>query len=237
MVRSSPEDGAVDVPVDGVLRVDFDRALLPGSVQRRSVNLRSGAVRPTSFVHLDPITRSAFVELSADDPLEPSAVYELFVDGLVDLDGARQPEPYSVLFRTGVDVAPRPPEPAPAWRQVADLLTRRCAEGPCHSSGHRAAGLDLSSAAGVEATALGVPSSQSPAGASTAEGARGAFSLAALPIVDLVAGVGQPASSYLIYKLLHDPHVLGDGMPPEGPLQEANLQLLSGWIRAGAPTR
>jgi hypothetical protein len=96
-------------------------------------------------------------------------------------------------------------------------------------------GLDLSSRAGIERTAIGVRASKL-AGTTGDEGARGALQLAGMNIIDVVAGRGSPATSYLVYKVLGDPHVLGERMP-EGrpPLSEAELRMLSTWIAQGAP--
>jgi hypothetical protein len=41
-----------------------------------------------------------------------------------------------------------------------------------------------------------------------------------------------------MYKVLGDAHIVGEVMPPRGSrLQQAELTLLSDWIRSGAPTR
>jgi hypothetical protein len=45
---------------------------------------------------------------------------------------------------------------------------------------------------------------------------------------------GDPATSYLVYKMLGDPHVWGEVMPPEGPLPVGQIGLVSDWILAGA---
>jgi hypothetical protein len=58
-----------------------------------------------------------------------------------------------------------------------------------------------------------------------------------LPIVD-AQGTSQSVSrSYLVYKMLGDPHVLGEAMPPEGTVEPPSAdQIVSvtHWIRHGA---
>jgi mono/diheme cytochrome c family protein len=54
----------------------------------------------------------------------------------------------------------------------------------------------------------------------------------------VTAGRGEPASSYLMYKVLADDHIRGEPMPPSGPRLDAEeLELLASWIRSGAPAR
>lgn len=238
IVGSQPQDGDWAVARVGRFELMLGRSLVPSSVSRRTVRMSSGAVTELTFVSLDPVAMSIHVDVPASEPLEPGTTYQLELERLVDLDGNRLMQPVTLLFHTGQDLG----EPAPVadvgWDEVSPLLGERCADGGCHAPPEPALGLDLSSPAGVQDTAIGVLARQSPRGTVSAEGASGSLSLSALPIIDVKAGVGQPGSSYLLYKILGDPHVLGDAMPPGGPgLTGDEASLISEWIRAGAPVR
>lgn len=191
-------------------------------------------------VRFDPVDRVVVATPFFEQPLVANVVWRLEVDGLRDLDDRSMDEPHVATFRTGDELGPPYDPPRATWGEVAPLLERSCTGGTCHGPGEAALGLDLSSPEGVRGTAVGVPSRQLPGGTAGAEGARGAVSLAALPIVDVVAGGGRPASSYLLYKLLAPPQILGDPMPPPDgghpPLTHAEVQLVSAWVLAGAPT-
>ncbi|HEX7477988.1 MAG TPA: Ig-like domain-containing protein [Polyangiales bacterium] len=234
-LSSTPADGAQAVSRASRIVVSLDREVVPQSVGHGSVALRSGAVAAAVTLRLQPVDRELWLDIDPHEPLDPEVSYRLEIDGLVDLDGQPQPEPYRATFRTGTGLgahaADGPFDPA----EIRALFTQRCAQASCHGGSNPASGLDLSSAAGIRATAIGVRS-QGPAGTTSEEGVRGALWLTGLRIVDIVAGRGQPATSQLVYKLLGDSHVVGERMPPTGaPLSLAQLREISAWIEAGAP--
>lgn len=204
------------------------------------MRVESGAVQAFLSVRFDPVDRVVVATPFFEQPLTENVLWRLEVDGLRDLDGRDLDEPHVTSFHTGSEVGAAYTQPAASWDDVAPLFDRSCTGAGCHGPGEAALGLDLSSGAAVRETALGVRSRQFPGGTAGAEGARGAVSLAALPIVDVVAGSGRPATSYLIYKVLAPPQILGDPMPPPDaehpPLSHGELRLLSAWVLAGAPT-
>ncbi|MCB9625710.1 MAG: hypothetical protein H6723_20510, partial [Sandaracinus sp.] len=55
------------------------------------------------------------------------------------------------------------------------------------------------------------------------------------PRIDVIAGVGRPDSSRLLYEVLRDPRV-GEPMPPDDPLTVEEVTTIANWILAGAPT-
>jgi Bacterial Ig-like domain len=237
-IESKPRDGEQGVARARPLRVQLDRRVLPRSVSRANVRLRSGAYAPPIELRYELLTREIVLAFDAAAPLRANTTYGLEVEGLIDLDGFEQPEPWSVLFRTGDALDDDPlPQPADAPGAALALLSERCASAGCHTAASPAAALDLSSALGVERTALRT-SGQLELGSLGEQGASGVLWVPATRIVDVVAGVGQPASSYLMYKVIGDDHIVGDPMPPTGPrLRMEDLELLVGWIRRGAPTR
>jgi hypothetical protein len=199
------------------------------------VKLRSGPVEVPLTVRFWPTTSELWIDPDPQTALAPDVSYELQVDGLVDLDGELQPEPYRIVFTTGLALGPPAKDAVPRAVAALSLLAERCATSRCHAGASPAAGLDLSSAEGVERTAIAA-ASQLPGGTTGEEGARGALALAGLPIIDVFSGRGHPATSYLLYKVLGDEHILGERMPRgREPLSAADTELLAEWIAAGAP--
>lgn len=237
-IESEPRDGEQRVVRDRALRVKLDRRVLPRSVRPANVRLRSGSYAPPIELRYELLTREIVLGFAAGERLQAHTTYGLEVDGLIDLDGFEQPKTWSILFRTGDDLDDEtPPRPADRADAALALLSERCASAGCHAAASPAAALDLSSADGVERTALRT-SRQLELGSLGDQGASGVLWVPATRIVDVVAGIGEPASSYLMYKVLGDDHIIGDPMPPTGPLLSAeDLELLARWIRRGAPTR
>jgi hypothetical protein len=239
-ISSSPKAGAQGVKRFGPIWIEFDRRILPHSLQTGSLELKSGEVRTRYQTLLDPVSRTIHLQLNSRFPLEPEVTYRLAVDSLTDLDGVSQDEPYEIYFRTGTELGEAESIPQVDWPTVEPVFSASCALATCHGSKSPVLGLNLSSAAGVAQTAIGARSRQLPSDLISAEGARGALSLAGLRIIEAQWGVGQSASSYLMYKVLRDPHILGDSMPPPDssvqPLSKRELTALSHWILSGAPT-
>lgn len=234
VVSTVPAAGAVEVDRAAPMRVVFDRPLLPRSVDRMTVVVRSGTRVMPVAVRADPVLPGLVVTPSG--ALEPTARWELRVDGVRDLDGTLA-EALVVPFDTGsASTVPSPPPP-PAWSEIGPLLAASC--GPCHAGERGALGLDLASAEGVRATAIAVPALQTGNASSPTGSPR--VGLVGLPRISVLAGGGAPELSYLVYKVLGDPHVQGDRMPPPSdagatPLSTDDVRRIAEWIRAGAPT-
>ncbi len=237
---TDPADGDEGVARRGPFLVGVDRRLMPGSASRTTVRLHSGDVQGFVSVRFDPVDRVVVAAPFFEQPLAPDVTWRLVVEGLRDLDDRSMDGTYVAAFRTGDAEGPRYEPTTAPWDRVQPIFERSCVGAACHGPAEPALGLDLSSPEGVAATAIGVPSRQLPRGTAGPEGARGAIRLAALPIVDVVAGGGRPATSYLLYKVLGDPHALGDPMPPPGgehpPLEIEDARTISDWILGGATT-
>jgi hypothetical protein len=162
------------------------------------------------------------------------ANYVVTLVDLVDLDGNALDEPLQLLLSPVA--SEREPIAIPDVAQVLDVFAEHCASASCHGSTEPAAGLDLASTEGLGRTAIGRPASQVASFNQLAPLA--AAGLIDLPIVD-AQGTSQSASrSYLVYKMLGDPHVLGEAMPPQGegePPSAVQIALVANWIRHGAP--
>lgn len=241
MLWTAPEDGADSVPRQGPIMIGLDRLIKPRTASRATVRLVSGSIQERLSVRFDPIDQIVIAAPFADAPLEPEVTYRLIVEDLRDLDDGLMDETFTIAFRTGRDPGPPYEPPEAGWSDVEPIFERGCSQAHCHSVDGPALGLDLSSPEGVRSTALGVVSGQLPGGTAGIEGARGALALSSLAIIDVAASGGRPQTSYLIYKVLGDPHILGDPMPPpdgpSAPLTQRELSLLASWILTGAPTR
>ncbi len=227
-VGSYPADGDVEVPRRLEVRVFFDRPLAPRSVSRSAVTLRSGPQTRFLSVRYDPVDRALVAHDFFGAALEPQVEHELEVVGVMDLAGSEVP-PYVARFVTGEVMGEAPPLGAASWEEASAIFSSRCAEAGCHGGANPALGLDLSSAAGVRATAIGVPA------VSDSIGGLGPRGLSGFPRIDLLAGTGRPETSRIVYEVLRDPRV-GAPMPPDEPLPLAEARVLADWILAGAPT-
>lgn len=237
VVASDPQAGDQGVDRAVTIRVFVDRPLLPRDVHRGTVSVRSGERSAYVAPYFDPID-GAIVIANLGEPLDPSVVWRARVEGVRDLDRHAMAEPWEAAFRTGEQADGEVPPPPPRFADVAPILSGRCAERGCHGGDAPALGLDLSSAEAARRTAIGVPAEQARTGAQGDRAWHGSSTLTGLARVDVVGGVGRPAFSYLVYKVIGDPHTIGDRMPPSdrAPLDAAELRLLSRWILAGAPT-
>lgn len=235
VIASDPADGDQGVDRAVVARVFFDRQLLPRDVHRGTVAIRSGERDAYLSPRFDPVDR-ALVIVNLGEALDPSVVWRVRVEGLRDLDRHAMQEPWEIAFRTGDAIVGEELEPPPTFADVEPILRARCAE--CHGGEAPVLGLDLSSADGVRRTAIGVPAEQARVGVQGERPWHGTSTLTGLARIDVIGGVGRPAYSYLVYKLLGDEHAAGDRMPPSPspPLPAAELRVLSRWILAGAPT-
>ncbi len=235
-LSSVPADGATGVARSGRLVVTLDRLVQPRSASPDTLTLRSGTASVRATIRVEPVRREIWLDIDPARPFEPETTYELSVDGLVDLDGRAQSEPYHAIFRTGVALGAGAQDPAVSAAPVLALLSEHCASARCHGASDPAAGLDLSSPMGIEATAVGALS-HGRSGIVNGQPVPGALWLTNLRVVEVVAGRGDPAMSQLIYKVLGDSHVTGEPMPPSGArLDRTQLETLSAWVMAGAPT-
>ncbi|MAC29896.1 MAG: hypothetical protein CMH59_26015 [Myxococcales bacterium] len=232
VVESSPGPDEREVGRRPLYRVRWDRRLSPASVTRATVEVRSGPQRRFLSVRFDPVRSELIARDFGDGVLAPRVEYTLRVEGVRDLDGVPA-EPFEVRFWTG-EAEPEPllETGVTGWAEVAPLLASRCADAGCHGGPEPALGLDLGSAEGVRETALGVAAVQTGGRVGYPDRGLGGF-----PRIDVTAGGGRPSTSYLVYKLLGDPHAWGEPMPlGEPPLEEAEIDLVADWILAGAPT-
>ena len=107
------------------------------------------------------------------------------------------------------------PDPSATFTRVqGEVFAVSCALSGCHTGTAPASGLDLSPAAAY-GNLVGVPAVQR-AGMRRVE-------------------PGDPERSYLVKKMRGDADISGGRMPPGGPYVEAQVRLVSDWVRRGAP--
>lgn len=198
------------LPTNGVIQLAFDRLLSPASITRQTFIL---PVTPPILPSYDPVTR--IVTLT---PLAPLAAgqYELRIaapqsdtdpNGLRAIDGADTLDPPSasvIAFQvTGSGSVTTPPK-KDFCVDVAPIFKSSCiTAGLCHGGSLPAAGLALTSAMEVSATAIGRVANGANTGPHAAPVAPGRAFGQDMPLVDQgTGGAGNPGDSWLIYKLL-----------------------------------
>jgi hypothetical protein len=235
VLSSDPEDGAQGVDRAKSVRVRFDRALAPEDVHRGNVALVSGARSAFLAPRFDPVDHALLLDI-AGEPLDPNVLWRVELGELRDLELAPM-EPVTLSFRTGDQAVGDPPLAAPSFADVAPIF-ERCASAGCHAGPDAVLGLDLSSAEAIRRTAVGIAAEQVRVGVEGERPWDGADGLFGLARIDVAADRGNPAQSYLLYKVLGDPHIAGARMPPApaAPLSEGELRALADWILVGAPS-
>lgn len=210
------------LPIDQPIVLQFNRLLNPNSVTRQSIQLltSSGTGFADPVVDYDPVlmtvtlsnpgggepwlTAGLSYEISFPVPTSPSDT-----SGLQAIDDATFAMPTSVAFSavaaTGVNTA------APTMHFCVDILpifTSKCSAPMCHGSpsgaSAPAAGLVLDNSEGLALTAIGHVShgSNTGANAGVVESPGSIFGVD-MPIIDPgTNGTGDPADSWLLYKVL-----------------------------------
>jgi hypothetical protein len=216
--------------------------LSPRSVVRANVAIGSGGQGIFGRLSYDPARRR--VVFTPDDPaMFPGTAYQLIVRaGLLAWDGTPMGEEQRRDFVTSDAgyVAPASVVIPTLQRDIAPFFASRCALSNCHGGGDPVMGLDLSSADAIRRTAIAVIARERPA-SSVGASFRTDPTWGAMLRIDVGNGRegttrGEPAYSYLVYKILGDGPVEGDRMPPPdlAPLGDAEVRMVSDWIAAGA---
>lgn len=196
------------------IHLAFDRLLLPESISRQSFLLSNSTAPIPSY---DPITR--IVTITPIDPMVVGQTYTLEIatpqsatdlNGLRAIDGATiDPKSSVIEFQVVTQTdAINQPVPVSFCDEVMPVFAG-CTQPMCHSGSLPPAGLDLSVADRLQATAIGRVAEGSNQGPSALPQAPGIHFGQDMPIIDPgTLGAGDPGNSWLIYKLL-----LGRTMP------------------------
>jgi hypothetical protein len=208
----APGDG---MPLDSPIDVLFNQAPFPDSFAGRFA-VSSGPVGVTGSIGFDLIEKRA--RFTPARPLQPDLRYRVLVRaGAEGFDRARLPADATLVFSTGRATGggpPSRPRPGLASEILPATFAPRCAgAGPCHGAASAAAGLDLSSASGVLASAVSRPSVEAPE--------------------VLRIAPGDHARSLLVWKMLGLPRT-ASANAPHGDAPLAELRAIADWIDGGA---
>ena len=204
-VAANPADGGTDFPLDQAITIHFDDPPDPRTVVGLRVDVTSGMTRWFGRLHVDLFEQTVTYRLY--EPLRPNTGYRLALDqALGGLGGGKLGQQWLLRFRSGTGrVGQSPSAPPPTLADVLPLLVARCAG--CHDQ----APLDLSGAASVRASLVGVPSHARP---------------------DVLrVECGDHARSLVVWKLLGLP-VAGPALP-HGDLSRDEARTLARWIDGG----
>jgi hypothetical protein len=208
----------------GAIELAFDRLLAPGRVFRQSfvlTDVDGNVVSPPPTIAYDPVARVVTIQPSA--PLDGSQTYRIWLEsprsdgdanGLRAIDGATldSATPASIEFTVapaGSVAASAGGGPTTSFcTDILPVLTTRCGSSVCHGGTPlpaSAEGLRLDSPAAVAATAVGRVSEESNTGPRAAPASPTLPFGVDMPIIDpgpSTSGPGDPADSWMIYKLL-----------------------------------
>ncbi|HEX4474027.1 MAG TPA: hypothetical protein VH142_03050 [Polyangiaceae bacterium] len=214
---------------NGVIKVAFDRYINPLTMNRQGILLRDlfDNAPDSPIIQYDPVTRTASISNPGPDPnwLVEGTTYELSFPvatteagsfGLLAIDGATmdpatQKIAFTVIPRGDAGAAPTLPTidfcsdilplfytPRSDFPFVQGLCSNVSCHGASSTNDYAATGLVLNSPTSVKQTAIGVEATEATTGAlSVPITAQNSFPVG-MPIID----PGDPAHSYLIYKLL-----------------------------------
>ncbi len=216
--------------VDQPIVLAFDRFLNPETVTRQSIYLEdsSGNEITEELIAYDPVTLTVSLanpQTGGLPWLTPGEGYRVVVNvpssdggtpyGLMAIDGATLAAPATILFTA--EAAPANPTPGPPTIDFCTDIQRRiftcsCAYAGCHESatprpatldagtGYPREGLDLSSPAGLLATAIGQVADESNTGPLAAVGSPSITQPFGINMAVIAAS--EPGNSWLVYKTL-----------------------------------
>jgi hypothetical protein len=244
------------VPTDGVIELAFDRLLLPSTITRQTFPLsdkRGDFVSPN--VAYDPVARVVTLR-PPPGFLQDQQYYQVHIampqsptdsNGLRAIDGATlDPAANPTITFLAASNAPAQTQPPPVdFCKDVFRLFDKCGGLVCHTAPSVAAqGLVLDSPADIAATAVGRVAQESNTGPKAVAQPAGRLLAVDMPLLDPGPGGnstnGDPANSFLLYKLLMaeplamstttQPMLCGDaGIAPQvmGPFHTVAWQPLS----------
>ncbi|MGA7123058.1 MAG: Ig-like domain-containing protein [Polyangiaceae bacterium] len=208
------------LPADGRIEFEFDRYLVPATVNRQSFALHSvggSYPNPPPLVAYDPVAR--IVTITPQTELEAGQNYVVDIatpasptdlNGLRAIDGATIATKFAKLeFPVGAAGGATAQAALPTIDFCNDIfpLLQPCAGPSCHggTAPGPASGLRLDTPAAITATAVGRVSQEANTGAVAGPAPAGAHFGVDMPIIDPGDGTGaggNPGNSWLLYKLL-----------------------------------
>jgi hypothetical protein len=213
---STPANGATGVLRGAAVIVNFSAFPDPATAISTAVQLRSTAGEIAADLRVDLIDNTLIVEPQAE--LEANTAYQLnLTTALASLGRQQLGNAVTISFTTG-QTGGGGLQPPPALTLANDIQpifdnpTTGCARPGCHDAVDAQAGLvlDASSAASF------------------------LIDVAASEVALDRVRTGDPASSYLLRKVLGTPDIVGGIMPVGGRLTPAEIRRISDWILGGA---
>jgi hypothetical protein len=227
-VDPGPSGGATHA-LEQPIVLTFDRLLSPRTIHRGTFALSSGELAATPRLRYEPVERAVSLEL---DPSELRTDVEYLLDvrpGVSSWDGVAMTEGRVFRVRFARGGAERPRRSVAIRRDVAPLFRANCAANGCHGGEEPAMGLDLSTPEATLRSTVGVVARSWPSSAGVMD--RGSVGWDGM----LRVSPGEPALSFLLYKLLGDGPMRGARMPRgAAPLSRDAVLAVSAWIAAGA---
>ncbi len=203
------------LPANGDVELVFDRLILPVTATRQSVAIVDGeGGQGLPAVGYDPLRRRITLANPEHDgkawltPGQPYRVVlgiadgEAILGGLRAIDGEkiRKDSPRQVGFIAAPSTPREAPLAADYCRDVAPVLAAKCVS--CHGGERTEAGLDLSNAEGIRATAIDhIAHASIRSGSVTLPSNPDRHFGSDMAIIDRES----PGTSYLVYKVLVDP--------------------------------
>jgi hypothetical protein len=215
------------LPANGTIEIAFDRLLLPESISRQTFVT---AITPPPLTSYDPVTR--IVSITPLAPLVPGQTYEVQIaspqsatdlNGLRAIDGAtldpNDPKQGVIDFMVSAPTTQTSIATIDFCASVQPILGS-CSGNNCHGGYLPADGLELTTNAFVQSTAIGRVAHGSNSGPSALPQTPGLRFGQDMPIIDPgVGGAGDPGDSWLIYKLLLAEVPAGSPMAGPFPVQ------------------
>jgi hypothetical protein len=210
VVAQYPAENA-PLATDGRIELAFNRYLLPFSVTRQAFQLHSGAATGpllTPVIGYDPVARVVTVTPLSTMPVTPDQTAVLVIDPTIlrAIDGATLDPAQSTTFNfpvvAGDGGAASTQQPIDYCRDIFPVLNQKCGQ-TCHGGGLMYEGLDLATVAAITATAIGKTAHGANTGPATTPLSPGPVFGVDTPIIDPGSGGGgNPANSWLLYKML-----------------------------------
>jgi hypothetical protein len=216
LVASVPAAGATNITLGAAVVLTFSDFPDPTTVLSSLASITIASARNnydyTSSVDLIPKS----VTLQKASPFTASTQYDISITSNVKSLAGAQATATTFSFTTGSTPGggPMPPTKRTLATDVQPIFNNFCVLPGCHDATASGA-LDLTSGRST-ANLLNVASSEVPT------------------LARVNASKSDPATSYLMRKLLYTPDIVLSGMPLGSHLPEATLRIISDWIATGA---
>jgi hypothetical protein len=221
VVRTVPDDGETDVPVNQPVDIYLDGVPNPDIIGPKSIVVLSGHYYWLGTVDVDLVRRR--VRFRATNGLYPDTGYLVTVSrGVGTLSDPQEPRPQIFRFRTGEGTVAQPPPPGltlsgdvePIFTGTTTDGQPRCTNASCHDATGAGVGLDLSSPRAAMADLVGQPATEAPALSRVAP--------------------GDAPDSFLLRKLLGVHPAYAHVLSPAAEPTQADLLVIEDWIAGGA---